>query len=165
MPRKVACGIKPIRIWRRVLQIYGAANFKDVHPQQWGCFRRKDRKQRRPEVARVAALPFYFTHGFQTLVYGLRTLRMRSRVQRDPASKTYRDLATTPVIDAEGESRTSSRSLTSHSRSSASSKRNWTMPRSTMETAAISATSTACAFSFAVVPTRRRCTAWLLPTR
>jgi hypothetical protein len=108
-----------------------------VHPQQWGCFRRKDRKQRRPEVARVAALPFYLTHGFQTLVYGLKTLRMRSRVQRDPALKTYRDLATTPVIDAEGESRTSSRSLTSHPRPTASSKRNWTMPRPTMETAAI----------------------------
>jgi hypothetical protein len=64
----------------------------------------------RPEMARVAALPFYLTHGFQTLVkyarfglYGLKTLRMRSRVQRDPASKTYRDLATTPVVDAEGE--------------------------------------------------------------
>jgi hypothetical protein len=28
---------------------------------------------------------------------------MRSRVERDPASKTYRDLAITPVVDAEGE--------------------------------------------------------------
>ena len=111
MRRNVAYGIKPIRIWRSVLQIYGAANFEDVHPQQCGYFRRKDRRQRRPEMPRVAALPFYLTHGFQTLVkyarfglYGLTTLRMRRRVQRDPASKTYRDLATTPVVDAEGES-------------------------------------------------------------
>ena len=28
---------------------------------------------------------------------------MRARIQKDPASKTYRDLAITPVIDAEGE--------------------------------------------------------------
>ena len=110
MRRNVAYGIKPIRIWRSVLQIYGAANFEDVHPQQCGYFRRKDRTQRRPELPRVAAIPFYLAHSWQTLVkyarfglYGLKTLRMRTRVQRDPASKTYRDLATTPVIDAEGE--------------------------------------------------------------
>jgi radical SAM superfamily enzyme YgiQ (UPF0313 family) len=110
MRRNVAYGIKPIRIWRSVLQIYGAANFEDVHPQQCGYFRRKDRTQRRPELPRVAAIPFYLAHSWQTLVkyarfglYGLKTLRMRARVQKDPASKTYRDLATTPVIDAEGE--------------------------------------------------------------
>jgi hypothetical protein len=110
MRRNVAYGIKPIRIWRSVLQIYGAANFENVHPQQCGYFRRKDRKARRPELPRVAAIPFYLGHFWQTLVkyarfglYGVKTLRMRARVQRDPASKTYRDLATTPVIDAEGE--------------------------------------------------------------
>ena len=110
MRRNLAYGIKPIRIWRSVLQIYGAANFENVHPQQCGYFRRKDRKARRPELPRVAAIPFYLGHFWQTLVkyarfglYGVKTLRMRTRVQRDPASKTYRDLATTPVIDAEGE--------------------------------------------------------------
>jgi hypothetical protein len=58
----------------------------------------------------VPAIPFYLAHSWQTLVkyarfglYGLKTLRMRSRVEKDPASKTYRDLATTPVVDAEGE--------------------------------------------------------------
>ena len=110
MRRNVAYGIKPIRIWRSVLQIYGAANFENVHPQQCGYFRRKDRKARRPEMPRVPAIPFYLAHSWQTLVkyarfglYGLKTLRMRARAERDPASKTYRDLATTPVVDAEGE--------------------------------------------------------------
>ena len=110
MRRNIAYGIKPIRIWRSVLQIYGAANFEDVHPQQCGYFRRKDRTQRRPELPRVPALAFYLSHSWQTLVkyarfglYGLKTLRMRSRVQRDPASRTYTDLAITPVVDAEGE--------------------------------------------------------------
>jgi hypothetical protein len=82
-----------------------------VHPQQCGYFRRKDRTQRRPELPRTSALAFHAGHCREMLVkyvrfglYGLKTLRMRSRIERDPASKSYSDLAITPVIDAEGES-------------------------------------------------------------
>jgi tRNA A37 methylthiotransferase MiaB len=110
MRRNVAYGIKPIRVWRSVLQIYGAANFEDLHPQQCGYFRRKDRSQRRPDLPRIPALEFHVSHFWQTLVkyarlglYGLKTLRLRSRVERDPKSKSYSDLAITPVVDAEGE--------------------------------------------------------------
>jgi radical SAM superfamily enzyme YgiQ (UPF0313 family) len=110
MRRNVAYGIKPIRVWRSVLQIYGAANFEDVHPQQCGYFRRKDRTLRRPELPRVPAYSFHSRYVWETLVkyarfgaYGYKTLRMRNRVLRDPASKTYRDLAITPVVDAEEE--------------------------------------------------------------
>jgi radical SAM superfamily enzyme YgiQ (UPF0313 family) len=110
MLRNMAYGIKPIRIWRSVLQVYGAANFEDVHPQQCGYFRRKDRTQRRPELPRVPAAIFYPQHAWRTLAkyarygrYALKTLRMRSRVERAPSSKTYSDLAITPVVDAEGE--------------------------------------------------------------
>jgi len=110
MRRNVAYGIKPIRIWRSVLQIYGAANFENVHPQQCGYFRRKDRTERRPELPRVSALKFYARHCGQTVIkyarfgtYAVKTLRMRNRIQNDPASKTYSDLAIAPVIDAEGE--------------------------------------------------------------
>ena len=35
--------------------------------------------------------------------YGLKLHRMRKRVQKDPAAKAYRDLATMPVVDAENE--------------------------------------------------------------
>jgi radical SAM superfamily enzyme YgiQ (UPF0313 family) len=111
MRRNVAYGIKPIKIWRSVLQIYGAANFEDLHPQQCGYFRRKDRTQRRPDLPREPVFAFYVRHCWQTLVkyarfgtYGLKTLRMRSRVESDPTSKTYSDLAIAPVVDAEGES-------------------------------------------------------------
>jgi hypothetical protein len=110
MRRNLAYGIKPIRIWRSVLQVYGAAIFEGVHPQQCGYFRRKDRTQRRPELPRVPAFIFYPHHAWQTLVkyaryghYALKTLRMRSRVERDPASRTYTDFAITRVVDAEGE--------------------------------------------------------------
>jgi radical SAM superfamily enzyme YgiQ (UPF0313 family) len=111
MRRNVSYGVKPIRVWRSVLQIYGAANFENVHPQQCGYFRRKDRIQRRPELPRAPALTFHARQCGEMLVkyvrfglYGLKTLRMRSRIERDPASKSYSDLAITPVIDAEGES-------------------------------------------------------------
>jgi radical SAM superfamily enzyme YgiQ (UPF0313 family) len=110
MRRNVAYGIKPIRVWRSVLQIYGAANFENVHPQQCGYFRRKSRTQRRPDMPRVSPLVFHIRHAAETLVkyarfglYGLKTLRMRSRIERDPAARTYMDLAITPVVDAEGE--------------------------------------------------------------
>ena len=111
MRRNVAYGIKPIRIVRSVVQIYGAANFEDVHPQQCGYFRRKDRTQRRPELPLEPALAFYARHSLETLVkyarfglYALKTWRMRNRVARDPASLNYSDLAIAPVLDAEGES-------------------------------------------------------------
>jgi radical SAM superfamily enzyme YgiQ (UPF0313 family) len=110
MRRNVAYGIKPVRIVRSVLQVYGAPHFEGVHPQQCGYFRRKDRRERRPELRRVPALLFHPVHAWQTLVkyarfgaYGLRLHRMRKRVQKDATAKGYRDLATIPVVDAENE--------------------------------------------------------------
>ncbi len=35
--------------------------------------------------------------------YGWKIDRIRKRLQKDPANKLYRDLATTRVVDAEGE--------------------------------------------------------------
>ncbi len=108
--RNIAYGMNPIRVLRSVLQIYGAAHFEGLHPQQCGYLRRKDRTQRRPELPRVSALAFYPVHVAQTIVkyarlgaYALRQLRLRSRLQADPASKSYMDFAMSPVIDAEGE--------------------------------------------------------------
>jgi radical SAM superfamily enzyme YgiQ (UPF0313 family) len=110
MRRNVAYGINPARIWRGVLQVYGAANFEGVHPQQCGYLRRKDRTQRRPDLPQVPAFLFYPRFLAETLikyaryaVYGLKTHLMRKRIRKDPSSKTYRDLATTPVVDAEAE--------------------------------------------------------------
>jgi radical SAM superfamily enzyme YgiQ (UPF0313 family) len=111
MRRNAAYGIKPVRLYRGVLQIYGAANFERVHPQQCGNFRRKARTQRRPELPRVPAIVFYPVHGWRTLVkytrylaYALRLYRMRLRVEREAAAGAYSDLAITPVVEAENES-------------------------------------------------------------
>jgi hypothetical protein len=110
MRRNAAYGIKPVKVWRGVLQIYGAPNFEGVHPQQCGYFRRKDRSQRRPELPVVPLVPFVLRHSWETVVkyarfglYGLKLHRMRRRVEREKDLRSYRDLAITPVIDAEGE--------------------------------------------------------------
>ena len=96
MQRNIAYGIKPVKIWRSVLQIYGATQFEDVHPQQCGYFRRKDRTQRRPELPRVPALLFYpVMPGRRCQIRAFRRLRagihrMRKRLEKEPA-KGYRD--------------------------------------------------------------------------
>jgi radical SAM superfamily enzyme YgiQ (UPF0313 family) len=110
MKRNAALGVKTLRVWRSLAQIYGAANFEGVHPQQCGYFRRKVRADRRPELPRESALAFYPALVRDTLVkyarfgrYALKTWRIRNRVEKDPASKRYLDLAIAPVVDAEGE--------------------------------------------------------------
>jgi hypothetical protein len=110
MRRNFAYGINPVRLLRGVLQIYGAMNFEDVHPQQCGYIRRKDRTQRRPELPLVPAAIFHPRHISQSLAkywrfgrYALNLIRMRSRVQAEPGAKAYSDLAITPVVDAEDE--------------------------------------------------------------
>ena len=110
MKRNIAYGIKPVKIWRVVLQIYGAMHFEGVHPQQCGYLRLKRRRERRPELPRAPALLFYPQYAAETLVkyarflaYGLRMHRLRKRLERDASVRTYRDLATTKVVDAEHE--------------------------------------------------------------
>jgi radical SAM superfamily enzyme YgiQ (UPF0313 family) len=110
MKRNIAYGIKPVKIWRVVLQIYAAPHFEGVHPQQCGYLRRKDRTQRRPELPRAPALLFYPRYAWETLVkyvrfgaYVLKIHRMRKRLEKDKTLRGYRDLATTKVVDAEHE--------------------------------------------------------------
>ena len=110
MRRAVADGTKPVRIWQNVLQIHGAMHFEGVHPQQCGYIRRKLRSQRRYGLPRENALLFYPRRVWETLStyarfgwYVWRLDRLRKRIQHDPASKSYRDLALTPVAVAEEE--------------------------------------------------------------
>jgi len=110
MRRAVAYGVKPVRIWQSILQIHGSMHFEGVHPQQGGYFRRKVRRERRSGMPLENPLAFYPRRVWEVLRthvamgrYAWRLHRMRKRVQRDPASKTYRDLAMEPVIEAESE--------------------------------------------------------------
>lgn len=110
MRRNVAYGIKPVRVWRLSLQIYGAMRFEGVHPQQCGYLRIKDRKQRRAGFRRWPALLHYPAFAVDSLInyaqfglYGWKLHKMRKRIQKDPASAAYSDFAIRPVEDAEDE--------------------------------------------------------------
>ncbi len=104
MRRAIADGIKPVRIWHHLLQIYGAMRYERIHPQQCGYFRRRVRSQRRPELPRENALIFFPKNIWRSLrnhfgigLYAWRLHRLRRRVEADPASKSYTDQALTPV--------------------------------------------------------------------
>ena len=107
MKRAVASGIKPHGVMINCLQIHCAMKYEKVHPQQCGYFRRKVRTQRRPELPRENPIVFYPRYLIESLVkysaiglYALKINRLRKRIQNDPASKVYTDLALTPVDDA-----------------------------------------------------------------
>jgi len=110
MRRNVAYGIKPVRVWRLCLQIYGAMRFEGVHPQQCGYFRYKDRRQRRPGFSRLPAVIHYSYFALESLVkyarfglYGWQIHKLRKRIQKDPQGAKYTDFAIQPVTDAENE--------------------------------------------------------------
>ncbi len=66
MRRAMGYGIKPVRVWQNVLEVYGIMRFEVVHPQQGGFFRRKARTQRRPGFAIESAVIFYPKRVWQT---------------------------------------------------------------------------------------------------
>ena len=110
MRRAVADGTQPVRIWQNVLQIHGAMGLEGVHPQQCGYVRRKLRSQRRYGLPKENPLVFFARRIWETLStyarfgwYAWSLHRLRKRVQRDPAAKTYTDLALAPVAVAEEE--------------------------------------------------------------
>ena len=82
----------------------GASRIEGVHPLQFGFVRRKIRTQRRYGMKIVNPLIFYpwraydFTRtGVHWWRHATRYNAIKKRVRRDPAAKTYRDLALTPV--------------------------------------------------------------------
>jgi hypothetical protein len=100
--RAKASGIKPVRLLNHILQFYFTFLQEKVHPLQGGYFRRKLRRERRADLPREAALPFYVrrvrevveTHvklaGFYLYLH-----RIRRRVERDP--NPYSDPALGPI--------------------------------------------------------------------
>ena len=108
--RNAAYGIKPVKMWRLILQIYGAVRYEGIHPQQCGYIRFKDPTDRRPgfrRLPRIVHTPLWLMETARKYLgyagYALKVHRMRKRVEDDPAKAAYRDFAITPVVDAEGE--------------------------------------------------------------
>jgi len=108
LKRAVATGIKPARLAGMIFDFYGSYRYERVHPLQSGVLRRKLRTQRRQGMALENPLVFYPRRLWEmlrtyvpALWYFVRLTRVRKRIQHDPASKTYTDLAIAPVEDGD----------------------------------------------------------------
>ena len=110
MRRMVVSGNKPERIWAHVLQFAGCIRFEKVHPLQGGYLRRKLRRQRRSTLPMESPWVFYPRRVWEiasTYIpfawFALSTWLVCRAIKNDPASRTYSDLALSPVEEAEVE--------------------------------------------------------------
>ncbi|MFQ5773915.1 MAG: B12-binding domain-containing radical SAM protein [Kiloniellaceae bacterium] len=110
LKRSAASGIKPVRTMHHVLQFYGSLIYERVHPLQSGYFRRKVRTQRRSGMPLESPLLFYPRRVWEALstylpllAYYVRLTLLRKRIEKDPAMRSYSDLALTPATQAEEE--------------------------------------------------------------
>ncbi len=106
--RAVASGMRTRRMTSMIFYFYGSHAYERVHPLQGGIIRRKPRTQRRPGFPRENPLRFFIRRAREmsaTYVPGLwfmwRLERLRRKIENDPASKHYTDVALSPVADDE----------------------------------------------------------------
>jgi hypothetical protein len=104
LKRAVASRISAARLANMIFYFRASHTYERVHPLQSGVVRRKLRRQRRPGLPRENALVFYarrlkeFVETYGGGLWFLWTLTLlRWRIQRDPASRQYTDIAITPA--------------------------------------------------------------------
>ncbi|HUA34869.1 MAG TPA: radical SAM protein [Candidatus Binataceae bacterium] len=104
--RAVAWGMSTGATASMINNFYGSYAFEHVHPLQSGLIRRKSRTQRRPGFARESRLAFTLRRAREVvstyvpaLMMLVRIERARRRIKKDPASKSYMDLALSPASD------------------------------------------------------------------
>jgi radical SAM superfamily enzyme YgiQ (UPF0313 family) len=102
--RAVASGIRTKRITSMIFYFYASHAYERVHPLQGGIFRRKRRSQRRPGFPRENLVRFFMrrVHEMVTtyppgLWFLWRLERLRRKIENDPASKCYTDIALKPM--------------------------------------------------------------------
>jgi radical SAM superfamily enzyme YgiQ (UPF0313 family) len=110
LKRAKASGIRTTRIAAMIFYFYGTQTFERIHPLQGGIFRRKKRTQRRATFPREGLPAFFMRRArdfMRTYPAAIRFLwwihRLRRQIERDPAMRSYSDLALTPVHDEYGE--------------------------------------------------------------
>jgi hypothetical protein len=93
----------------QVIWFYGAIFIEGVHPLQAGILRRKARSERRPTLSPES--PIRFAWGrirdlgmtlFRLSGLVVKLYLLRRRIEQDPAGRTYRDIAITPVERKKG---------------------------------------------------------------
>jgi hypothetical protein len=106
--RAVATGIRTNRVISMVFYFSASHFYEHVHPLQGGILRRKRLSQRRPGLPRESPFTFAIRRAREMittyvpgLLYFWRLERLRWKIEKDPTSKNYTDLALRPVSDRE----------------------------------------------------------------
>ncbi len=106
MRRAAATGINAGNMMFLLLWYWACEKLEKVHPLQGGYFRRKYRKDRRPELPVENLLVFYPKYAAELVYKHLRLAgqivrygRFRYQLKRDPEAKNYMDVALTPVLE------------------------------------------------------------------
>ncbi|HVV46096.1 MAG TPA: radical SAM protein [Bryobacteraceae bacterium] len=106
MRRAAATGINAGNMMFLLLWYWACEKLEKVHPLQGGYFRRKYRKDRRPELPVENPLVFYPKYAAEVVYKHLRLAgqiirygRFRYQLKRDPEAKNYMDVALTPVLE------------------------------------------------------------------
>jgi radical SAM superfamily enzyme YgiQ (UPF0313 family) len=104
MRRAAATGINAGNMMFLLLWYWACEKLEKVHPLQGGYFRRKYRKERRPELPVESPFVFYPKYAAELVYKHLRLAgqivrygRFRYQLKRDPEAENYMDVALTPV--------------------------------------------------------------------
>jgi hypothetical protein len=102
--RAVATGVPVNSLIKVLVNFATTVRLENVHPLQGGIFRLKHPSERRPGLPRERALIFWPRFAWETLskhaviiAMIARLLALKFVVERNPAARTYQDIALTPV--------------------------------------------------------------------
>ena len=106
--RAVATGVPVNSLIKVLVNFATTTRLENVHPLQGGIFRLKHRSERRPGLPRERLFVFWTRFLWETLgkhavitATIARLLVLKFVITRDPAARTYKDTALTPVTDDE----------------------------------------------------------------
>ena len=97
--------LMPVLMW-----FSSAMKIENLHPLQWGIFRVKYRKDRRPGFPLESPLSFYAGYASETAAKAAKLARrwmhlksILRKIEADPAAKLYQDEALIPVTEEDAE--------------------------------------------------------------
>jgi len=110
MRRAHATGINIRSLMPVLMWFSSAVKIEELHPLQWGIFRVKHRKDRRPGLPIESPLSFYAGYAAETARKAVKlVLRWRhlksivAKIEADPHAKSYQDDALIPVGEEDAE--------------------------------------------------------------
>ena len=110
MRRAHATGINIRSLMPVLMWFSSAVKIEELHPLQWGIFRVKHRKDRRPGLPIESPLSFYAGYAAETARKAVKLVRrwrhlksIVAKIETDPHAKSYQDDALIPVGEEDAE--------------------------------------------------------------